>query len=125
MGPDTLGGRAFYRLFHPEPCRPADIRPPFVFPPDPDGLFANMGMAHAMFGRERPHLEPLLLSLGLRIVSVRYRDLLAYPATGGLSKPALLPAAVLRGLMAAESRLPQFLLRRLALRVVVVLEKRA
>lgn len=119
----TSGGCLFYRMFHPEPCRPAEIQPPYVFPADADGLFANMGMAHALFGRERSRFEPILRDMGLSLVSVQYRDLLAYPATGGFSKPALLPAPVLRALLVLESALPQFLLRRVALRMIVVLEK--
>lgn len=119
----TPGGCLFYRMFHPEPCRPAEIQPPYVFPADAEGLFANMGMAHALFGRERSRFEPILRDLGLRIVSLQYRDLVAYPATGGFSQPALLPAPVLRTLLALESVLPQVLLRRMALRMIVVLEK--
>lgn len=119
----TAGGRLFYGLVHPEPCRPAGIRAPFVFPAEADGLFANMGMAHALFGPARPEFEPLLHRLGLNIVSVHYRDLLAYPATGGFSKPALLPAPVLRALLKAEQLLPQAVLKWLALRMIVVLGK--
>lgn len=119
----TLGGCLFYRMFHPEPCRPAEILSPYVFPAGADGLFANMGMAHALFGRERSRFELILRDMDLSIVSVQYRDLLAYPATGGFSKPALLPAPVLRTLLALESALPQVLLRRVALRMIVVLEK--
>jgi SAM-dependent methyltransferase len=120
----TPGGRIFYGLFHHEPCRPAEITPPYSFAADADGLFANMGMAHALFGRDRLRFELILQDLGLRIVSVRYRDLLAYPAAGGFSKPALLPAAVLRGILRIEAALPQALLRIVGLRMIVVLERR-
>jgi hypothetical protein len=61
--------------------------------------------------------------LGLTIVAVNYRDLLAYPATGGFSRPALLSETVLRGLMGMERRVPQALLRLLALRMVIVIER--
>lgn len=119
----TPGGRLFYRLVHPEPCRPGDVVPPYVFAAQADGLFANMGMAHALFGWQPPAFQAELDRLGLRVVSVRYRDVLAYPATGGFSQPALLPAAVLRALLRLESWLPQAILRLVALRMVVVLEK--
>jgi SAM-dependent methyltransferase len=121
----TAGGRMFYRLVHPEPCRPDEVVAPFVFSADADGLFANMGMAHALFGRQRAQVEPRLREMGLRVCSVRYRDLLAYPATGGFSKPSVLPAAVMGGLLRVEARVPQALLRLLALRMIVVLEKAA
>jgi SAM-dependent methyltransferase len=119
----TAGGRLFYRLVHPEPCRPGEIRAPFVFPAEADGLFANMGMAHALFGRLRPEFETILHGIGLRIIAVNYRDILAYPATGGFSKPALFPAPVLRVLLNLETILPQALLRLIALRMIVVLQK--
>ena len=119
----TVMGRLFYRLIHAEPCRPAEITAPFRFPAEADGSFANMGMAHALFGRQRDEIAARLQAGGLRLVSVTYRDLLAYPATGGFSQPALLPAPVLRGLLAVEGALPQALLRFMALRMIVVLEK--
>jgi SAM-dependent methyltransferase len=119
----TPGGRLFYRFFHHEPCRPGLVRPPFVFPAEADGSFANMGMGHALFSRHRPVVAARLRELGLTMVAVQYRDLLAYPATGGFSRPALLPEAVLRGLMGIERRLPQALLRLLALRMVIVIER--
>jgi SAM-dependent methyltransferase len=119
----TPGGRLFYGLVHPEPCRPGDVAPPYVFATQPDGLFANMGMAHALFGQQPSAFRAELDRLGLRIIAVRYRDLLAYPATGGFSQPALLPAPVLRILLRLESLLPQLILRLVALRMIVVLEK--
>jgi SAM-dependent methyltransferase len=119
----TPGGRLFYGIVHAEPCRPAEIRAPFIFPAGPDGLFANMGMAHALFGRARLELEPLLHTMGLRIRSTHYRDILAYPATGGFSKPALLPVSMLRMLLGIEAALPQAVLRFIALRMIVVVEK--
>jgi len=119
----TPWGRTFYRLFHHEPCRPDEIRPPFRFAADAAGGFANMGMGHALFGREWAGIQAGVQAHGLRLVSVRYRDLVAYPATGGFSRPALLPAAGLRAVLAAERLLPQLVLRVLALRMIIVLEK--
>lgn len=119
----TPAARCFYRLFHVEPCRPRLIEPPFRFAAEADGSFTNMGMAHALFGRHRPAVETSLREFGLRVVSVAHRDLLAYPATGGFSQPALLPAVVLRALLALERRLPHALLRLVALREMVVLER--
>lgn len=119
----TPGGRLFYRLFHPEPCVPALVRPPFTFAADETGAFANMGMAQSLFVIHEAETARRLAALRLRVIQIRLRDLLAYPSTGGFSRPALLPAPVLRGLLAAERALPQGLLRLLALRVMVVLEK--
>ena len=119
----TAWGRIFYSWFHHEPCRPEVVQPPFRFAVAADGSFANMGIAHVLFGRERNGVSADLEKHGLRIVRVHYRDLLAYPATGGFSHSAFLPAALLRGLMAIEGVMPQLLLRFLALRIIIVMEK--
>lgn len=119
----TPGARLFYRFFHAEPCAPRLIRPPFTFAADHNGEFANMGMAQGLFIFHRSELEERLVALRLRILRVEFRDVLAYPATGGFSQPALLPAILLRGLLTLEQALPQRLLELAALRMIVVLEK--
>jgi len=120
----TMGGRLFYRLFHPEPVEPDKIHPPFVFDPNGlDGEFANMGMGVALFRDHQEELRSLLAQMGLTVESVRYRDLLAYPATGGYSKPQMLPCGCIRALLSLEKRLPQFLLRGFGLRMRIVLRK--
>ncbi len=118
----TWGGCRFYGAFHHEPCLPARIVPPFDFPPDADGGFANMGMGQALFATHRNAVVLKLARFGLSVRSVRYRDLLAYPATGGFSRGSLLPAPILRGLLALEHLLPQVVLRRVGLRMIIVLE---
>jgi hypothetical protein len=120
----TWWGCHFYRWFHHEPCRPNEVQPPFSFKPDPDGGFANMGIGFALFNREREAIIAALGQYHLDLVGVRYRDLMAYPATGGFSRTALLPANMLRALLAVERILPQFVMRHLGLRMIVVLEKR-
>jgi hypothetical protein len=82
-----------------------------------------MGIAHALFGRERAKILENLKTQGLHPICIRYRDFLAYPATGGFSHSALLPAPVLHGLLAMERLMPQAILRFFALRMIVVLEK--
>jgi len=120
----TPWGRVFYNVFHHEPMIPAKIVPPYCFPADSAaGDFANMAMAEMFFGRSRSNFRELLLPLGLKIKSVSYRDLVAYPATGGLSRRVLLPVALLRIVLRMENRLPQFVLRFAGLRMIVVVEK--
>ncbi len=121
----TWGGRQFYRWFHHEPCQPDAVVPPYDFAADAAGEFANMGMGVGLLRIHRKDTEDRLAAMGLRVVRVIYRDLLAYPATGGFSQRALLPAPLLKGLLAVEQRLPQGLLARLALRMIIVLEKSA
>ena len=117
-------GRLFYRCCHREPCRHEELDTPWRFEADrTTNEFANMGMAWALFVRERPAVERQLASLGLRVVEVAFRDGAAYPVTGGFSMRQLLPTAVIRGLLTLERRIPQWLWRIAALRMVIVLEK--
>jgi SAM-dependent methyltransferase len=122
----TPAGRHFYRLFHHEPMRLACIEPPFAFPRAAgEQEYANMAMAYGLFVQHVTTLQPLLAELGLRLRTLYFCDLLAYPLSGGYSRAQLLPGAVLRGLLALERRLPQLLLQQLGLRMLVVLEKTA
>lgn len=61
--------------------------------------------------------------MGLKVVAVDYRDFLAYPATGGFSNRAILPASCLNVIMAIERLVPQFLMRIFGLRMVIVVER--
>jgi SAM-dependent methyltransferase len=116
--------RVFYGLCHHEPCRPQAIQPPFVFAADDTvGGFANMGMAHGLFVTQRRALSERLAASGLAVRELLYRDVAAYPLTGGYSKASRLPAALVRCVLAIERRLPQWLLRLCGLRMVVVLER--
>lgn len=118
-------GRWFYGRFHPEPCCPRELAPPFRYTTQQDGLFANMGMSVALLRDHRPWFDQALAELDLQVVAVRWRDVLAYPLTGGFSKPQFLPTWAIRGLEAAEGVVPQALMRKLALRVVFAIEKRS
>ena len=121
----TPFGRIFYSLFHSESIKPARIVPPFVLSPDNEaGEFANMGMAVSLFRHHRQSVLPQLDELGLELLNLEFRDILAYPLSGGYSGPQLAPAAAIKVLLTIESKLPQWLLSCLALRVLVVLRKR-
>ncbi len=115
-------GKVFYRLAHHEPCLPAEITPPFDFSTGV-GEFANMGMGWSLFFAHRNEVAARLAASGLAIEAVCFRDVLAYPLTGGFSKPALAPAWVLKAILAAECRLPQAILRKIGLRMLVCLTR--
>lgn len=122
----TAWGRAFYGAFHHEPIHPSEIVAPYVFPVDTkSGDFANMAMAWSLFARDRDNTVVRLSEIKLALKYVRFRDLLAYPATGGFSKPSLLPKFILRGLLPLERRMPQFIMKRLGLRMTLVIERSA
>lgn len=119
----TSWGRFFYRLFHHEPCVPDQIVAPFEFSADANGEFANMGMGVGLFELNSPETGRVLTELGLTVSKVSYRDLFAYPISGGFSQPAFLPAGLLRPLMMLEQLLPQILMKHLGLRMIIVIEK--
>jgi len=120
----SMWGRIFFRLFHREPIRAHRLQAPYAFSPDSArGEFANMAMAWALFVRDAQATRDRLATAGLTLQAPQFRDVIAYAASGGFSGPRLLPAAGVRALLAAERALPQALLRKLALRMIVVLEK--
>ena len=120
----TRLGLRFYKAFHHEPCDPQTIKEPFEFETDENGEFANMGMGVALFENRHGQLEKLLAEMGLHIHRLSYRDVLAYPATGGLSKPQLLPTFAISSLLKLERHLSQGILRTIGLRMIIVIERR-
>lgn len=120
----TALGRVFYRMFHHEPIEPAGVGQPYIFgSSESSPEFANMGIGWAMFGRDREHVQQMLSRRGLALLTVRFRDLVSYPVTGGFSGPALLPATCVRALGGIEARLPSWLLAKTALRMLIVVER--
>lgn len=120
----TPFGIAFYRACHPEPIAPDDILPPYEFAHNGDGQeFANMGMAVGLFVTQKPTVQKQLATLGLQITRLEYRDCLAYPLTGGYSKPQMLPTPLIKLLLAIDKAMPQTILKLLALRMVITIQK--
>ena len=74
----TLWGRIFYGWFHHEPCQTTEILFPFQFEATRDGAFANMGMAHVLFGRERDRIATHLRTHGL-VIACLPRDGWVFP----------------------------------------------
>ena len=121
----TPFGRLFYGLFHQEPISPKEIVPPFEFQPNQGPIeFANMAMGTSLFVQHRERVGKALAEVDLELATLQFRDLLAYPLTGGYSSPQMLPTSVLKGILSMEKRLPQWVLQWMALRVLIVLEKR-
>ena len=121
----THFGVLFYRLFHHEPIVVGEVQPPFTFEANgPNGEFANMGMGVGLLEKNRAAIEGVFDQCGLTLQHVQYRDVLAYPLSGGYSKPQFLPTVLLRFLMGIESMLPQFILRSIGLRMVIVIKRK-
>lgn len=120
----TLLGRGFYKLFHHEPMDLSRIRASYDFSADSKTKeYANMAMAWSLFVRDRDMTRERLAKIGLIQKSLWFRDVLAYPSTGGFSRASIIPAKVCRGLLTAERLLPQTIMRLIGLRMIIVLEK--
>jgi len=120
----TCFGKWFYRCFHHEPCVPGEILPPYKCQADKEtGRFANMGMAWALFIRDKQFTYERLSRNGLKLQSIRFFDFLGYPLTGGFSGPAWVPDFIVRTLLYCEKYIPQFLMRKMGLRMKIVLER--
>lgn len=114
----------FYRRFHHEPCLPEKIKQPYqLSADDTNGRYANMGMAWALFVRDRMETEKYLLKHSIAITHLCFFDFMAYPLTGGYSGPRCLPSFMIRFLLYGERYLPQMLLKKIGLRMMITLEK--
>lgn len=122
----TALGRLLYGICHHEPTDPSRLNPPFAFEPDNQtGEFANMGMGISLFDIHRTYTEDRLARFGGCLQEVSFRDLLAYPLTGGYGNRQFMPAACIRFLLKIERRLPRSIYRTCGLRMVIVIEKTA
>jgi len=101
----TFGGTVFYKCFHQEPIERQKITKPFKFEPNGiNGQFANMGMAVGAFRDHKDELDKILNTMGLKVTEICYRDLLAYPLTGGYSRGQLAPTCMIQILLKLEKK---------------------
>lgn len=120
----TLGGTVFYKLFHHEPIAANQLTPPFNIQVDcAEGGFANMGMAMALFKNNPEYCCGRLDDMSLKLIRLDFRDLAAYPLSGGYSKLQLLPSRMIEMFLNVESFLPQWFLKIFGLRMMIVIEK--
>lgn len=87
-----------------------------------DPFDSNQAISTLLFGPQRAELERRFP--GLEIVSVEKMAGPCYAASGGFSRPPLLPLALWRRLESLERRLPRVILDRLAFRLLAVVRKR-
>lgn len=112
-----------YRFLHPEPMD--FTQDPLVSRPakaDRHPFDANSAVATMLFERDYERFRLHYPSLRLR--RLRRLALFAYPLSGGFTYPSLLPAALVKPVLALEHAVG-FLGRALAFRMLVVLEKDA
>jgi SAM-dependent methyltransferase len=120
----TALARRFYDRFHEEPViMNADPFKTVASKPDRDPFDANQAIPTLLFATApaRRIVEQTVPSL--RVRSVDWQSLLAYPMSGGFQKWSLIPGAMVSPMLAFERRLPGAVRRHLAFRMMVVLER--
>jgi SAM-dependent methyltransferase len=120
----TTLARQFYRRFHQEPVEmDADPFAPVAVNPDRDPFDANQAIPTLLFatsaGRER--VEQIIPSL--RVRSVTWLSLFAYPLSGGFQNWSLMPSALVRATLALEDKMPEIIRRQIAFRMMIVIER--
>jgi SAM-dependent methyltransferase len=121
----TTLGRPFYHYFHEEPVdMTADPYALVTTNPDRDPFDANQAIPTLLFrdAASCARLESTIPSL--RVLSVDWQSLFAYPLSGGFQSWSLIPGAAVQPVLALERRFPNAVRKHLAFRVMVVLERR-
>jgi SAM-dependent methyltransferase len=118
----TCGSTLFYRLFHHEPVRTSaevltDGRPD----PRRDPYASNQAIPTLIATRDRDRFHRLFPSL--RIASVEWFALAAYPLSGGFKPWSLISAGMARRLLRIERALEPVLGRLAAFRMLLIVEK--
>ena len=120
----TTLARRFYDRFHEEPVdMNADPFKPVKSNPDRDPFDANQAIPTLLFATApaRRLVEQTVPSL--RVRSVEWQSLLAYPMSGGFQRWSLIPAAWVDPVLAFEKWVPGPVRKHLAFRMMVVLER--
>ena len=91
--------------------------------PDPcrDPYASNQAVPTLLFGRFLEGVRERVPNL--RVHTLDWLSLLAYPLTGGFNSWCLIPERLVRPMLAVENTLPLAVRRRLAFRLLIVLEK--
>lgn len=116
--------RRFYENFHEEPVdMSADPFAPVAIDPDRDPFDANQAIPSLLFtsAAARSRLEAEVPSL--RVTRVEWLSLFVYPLSGGFQNWSLMPAALVRPMLAIEEKIPEIIRRQIAFRMMVVLDR--
>ena len=114
----------FYDRFHEEPVdMNADPFAPVMINPDRDPFDANQAIPTLLFATAatRRRVEQVIPSW--RVRTVKWLSLFAYPLSGGFQSWSLMPAALVRPILALEDKVPEAIRRQIAFRMMVVLER--
>jgi SAM-dependent methyltransferase len=120
----TTVARRFYHHFHEEPVdMDADPFAPVAINPDRDPFDANQAIPTLLFATSATCRRVEKVIPSLRIRSVKWLSLLAYPMSGGFQNWSLMPAALVSPMLAFEEKVPEVVRRQIAFRMMVVIER--
>ena len=120
----TTVARQFYRRFHEEPVdMDADPFAAVTVNPDRDPFDANQAIPTLLFATPaaRGRVEQVIPSL--RVRSVTWLGLFAYPLSGGFQTWSLMPSALVRATLALEDKMPEIIRKQIAFRMMIVVER--
>lgn len=119
----SKGSYLFYRFLHHEPLdMKVSAFSPVLLIDKLSGEPCNEALPTLAFVRQREEFNRRWPSL--IIIKTEFSDVVVYPLTGGFSKPTLIPARLVKPLVKAECFALKFLVRAIALRLLVVIEKK-
>jgi SAM-dependent methyltransferase len=120
----TTLARQFYSHLHDEPVE-MDVDPfaPVSVNPNRDPFDANQAIPSLLFSTPsaRKRLEETVPSL--RVKSVKWQSLFAYPMSGGFQRWSLIPAKLVMPMLAFEEKVPASIRKHIAFRMLVVIER--
>lgn len=120
----TTLARRFYDRFHEEPVdMNADPFAAVAMNPHRDPFDANQAIPTLLFATTPAQRLVERTIPTLRVRSVDWQSLFAYPLSGGFQKWSLIPGALVSSMLAFERRVPQLVRKHLAFRMIVVLER--
>lgn len=120
----TTLARSFYDHFHAEPVdMNADPFGDVTINPDRDPFDANQAVPTLLFATPAACRRVEAVIPSLRVQSVEWLSLFAYPMSGGFQKWSLIPAALVGPMLSLEEKMPQAVRRLIAFRMMVVLDR--
>jgi SAM-dependent methyltransferase len=120
----TTLARRFYDRFHEEPVdMSADPFAEVEIDPDRDPFDANQAIPTLLFATPAVRRQIEAAIPALRVRTVDWLSLFAYPMSGGFQNWSLMPAALVRPMLAFEDKIPQAVRRQIAFRMIIILER--
>ena len=120
----TTLARRFYDRFHEEPVdMQADPFAPVIDQSRPRSVRRQPGIPTLLFADAAACRRVEQRIPSLRVRSVDWLSLLAYPLSGGFQRWSLIPASWVGPMLAFERSVPAAVRRRLAFRMMVTLER--